>query len=301
MMKGIILAGGRGERLAPLTSAVSKQLLPVYDKPLVYYPLSTLLAAGIREILLITTPESLALFRQLLGDGSRFGCTINYSRQPQPDGLPRAFIIGKEFIGTDPVTLILGDNIFHGENFEHNLRETVHSFTDGCTVFGCRVADPSRYGVFSFDVRNRINSVIEKPLHPPSPYAVTGLYMFDNSVVQRSRHLSKSKRGEYEITDLINSYLAENTLTANLLNRENGWFDAGTPDALLDAANYIRALEQRTGVKTGCPELAALHSRLLSAKQLQNRINAEPTSAYNLCLLTAVSEYRPAEHFDDQA
>ncbi|MBE0667153.1 MAG: glucose-1-phosphate thymidylyltransferase RfbA, partial [Bacteroidales bacterium] len=252
-MKGIILAGGAGTRLHPITEAVSKQLLPVYDKPMIYYPLSALMLAGIREVLVISTPRDLPSFRSLLGDGSRLGMQFSYREQPSPDGLAQAFIIGEDFIGSDNVCMILGDNIFYGQGFGGVLREAA-AIQKGALVFGYSVNDPERYGVVEFDANRRAISLEEKPLKPKSNFAVTGLYFYDNSVARRARSLKPSPRGELEITDLNRLYLDEGLLQVKLLGRGMAWLDTGTFDSLLQASNFIATLEQRQGLSASCIE-----------------------------------------------
>jgi glucose-1-phosphate thymidylyltransferase len=266
-MKGIILAGGSGTRLYPVTTVISKQLLPVYDKPMIYYPLSVLMLAGIRDILIISTPRDLPAFRNLLGDGSSIGIKLSYAEQPSPDGLAQAFIIGEEFIGSDSVCMILGDNIFYGHGFGDVLLET-SKIQNGAVVFGYYVHDPERYGVVEFDNSMRAISIEEKPSSPRSNYAVTGLYFYDNSVVARAKSLKPSARGELEITDLNRLYLNEGTLDVRLLGRGMAWLDTGTNDSLLQAANFIATLEQRQGLKASCIEEIALKRGFIDKQQL---------------------------------
>lgn len=252
MRKGIILAGGAGTRLFPATSIVCKQLLPVYDKPMIYYPLSTLMLAGIRDILIISTPEATPLFERLLGTGADLGLRLSYKVQERPNGLAQAFVLGKDFIGDDPVCLILGDNIFYGQSFSKMLQET--SATPGATVFGYWVRDPERFGVVDFDAAGQALSIEEKPARPKSNYAVTGLYFYDNDVVRIAEELKPSARGEYEITDVNRAYLAQGRLNVRLLGRGFAWLDTGTHDALQDAASYVRTIQERQGLKIACIE-----------------------------------------------
>jgi glucose-1-phosphate thymidylyltransferase len=262
-MKGIVLAGGAGTRLHPITCGVSKQLLAVYDKPMIYYPISVLMLAGIREILIITTPEDQSSFQRLLGDGSRFGIELTYAVQPRPEGLAQAFIIGKEFIGKDSVALVLGDNIFYGANFSKLLR-TAAARKEGATIFGCYVCDPERFGVVEFDQEGRAVSIEEKPAVPKSNYAVTGLYFYDNSVIEIAKDIKPSSRGELEITAVNNRYLLEGKLNVAVLGRGYAWLDTGTYDSLLDAANFIRTLAVRQGIHIACLQEIAYNNGWLS-------------------------------------
>ncbi|MDT0353497.1 glucose-1-phosphate thymidylyltransferase RfbA [Pseudonocardia charpentierae] len=267
-MKGIILAGGSGSRLYPITRAVSKQLLPVYDKPMIYHPLSTLMLAGIRDILLITTPDDLLSFQQLLGDGRELGLCISYAEQPSPDGLAQAFVIGAEHVGDDPVALVLGDNIFHGPGFSallHNSVAAVETGHDGCVLFGYAVKDPQRYGVGEADADGRLISIEEKPSHPRSNRAITGLYLYDNSVVEIARGLTPSARGELEITDVNKAYLTQDRARLINLGRGFAWLDTGTHESLLEASQYVQVLENRQGVRIACVEEVALRMGFIDA------------------------------------
>ena len=271
-MKGIVLAGGSGTRLFPATLAVSKQLLPVYDKPMIYYPLSTLMAAGIRQILIISTPHDLPSFRRLLGDGSEYGLELEYAEQPRPEGLAQAFIIGREFIGSDSVCMVLGDNIFHGSGFRAKLQRAREDADQGlASVFGYQVHDPSRYGVAEFDSEGRCISIEEKPAEPRSNYAVTGLYFYPNSVVDVAAAVKPSARGELEITSVNQEYLRRSSLRIQLLERGFAWLDTGTPDSLAEASSYIETIEKRQGVKVGCPEEIAYRYGWIDADSLRRR------------------------------
>jgi glucose-1-phosphate thymidylyltransferase len=283
-LKGIILAGGSGSRLHPLTRAVSKQLVPIYNKPMVYYPLSTLMLAGIRDVLVITTPHEQDSFRRLLGDGADLGLRIDYAAQPSPDGLAQAFIIGREFIGPDRVTLALGDNIFYGAHFSDYLRSAAARET-GATVFGYKVRDPERYGVVEFDAAGRAVSLEEKPARPKSSYAVTGLYFYDNQVVEIAAGLRPSPRGELEITDVNRCYLERSELHVEKLARGIAWLDTGTIDALMQASNYIQAVEERQGLMVACLEEIAYRMGYISAAQLEQLAHGMQSSAYGRYLM----------------
>ena len=288
-MKGIILAGGSGTRLHPITSAISKQMLPVYDKPMIYYPLSVLMLAGIREILIISTPRDLPGFRTLLGDGTLLGLKFSYKEQPSPDGLAQAFILGDEFIGKDPVCMILGDNIFYGHGFGEALIKTAELKRGAC-VFGYYVNDPERYGVVEFDNSKRVISIEEKPSKPKSNYAVTGLYFYDNSVVDKAKALKPSQRGELEITDLNRVYLEEGTLEIKLMGRGMAWLDTGTYESLLQAANFIATLEQRQGLKASCIEEIAYKRGFIDKNQLMAIAQPIKNSQYGKYLIRIATE-----------
>ena len=288
-MKGIILAGGSGTRLYPITHAISKQMLPVYDKPMIYYPLSVLLLAGIRDILVISTPRDLPGFRALLGDGKSLGISFSYKEQPSPDGLAQAFIIGEEFIGEDTVCMILGDNIFYGHGFGDNLLKTAE-LKKGACVFGYYVTDPERYGVVEFDRERKAISIEEKPAKPKSNYAVTGLYFYDNTVVSKAKSLKPSARGELEITDLNRLYLEEGTLEVRLMGRGMAWLDTGTYESLLQAANFIATLEQRQGLKASCVEEIAYKRGYITKDQLISLAEPVKKSQYGKYLLKIAEE-----------
>jgi glucose-1-phosphate thymidylyltransferase len=287
-MKGIILAGGSGSRLWPITKGISKQLMPIYDKPMVYYPLTTLMLAGIRDILIITTPEDQSQFERLLGDGSQWGISLSYAEQPSPDGLAQAFIIGEEFIGSDKVALILGDNIFHGSDLGKSLKNCIDP--DGGTVFAYRVSDPERYGVVEFDENNIAVSVEEKPKNPKSDFAVVGLYFYDNDVVEIAKNVQPSERGELEITSINEEYLKRGKLTVTTLDRGDAWLDTGTIDSMTDAADYIRAIQRRTGLIIGSPEEVAYKEGHISADQLIEQATPLKKSGYGEYLLGLLSE-----------
>ncbi|MFB0988806.1 MAG: glucose-1-phosphate thymidylyltransferase RfbA [Gammaproteobacteria bacterium] len=284
MTKGIILAGGSGSRLHPMTQVVSKQLMPVYDKPMIYYPLSTLMQAGIREILIITTPEDAAAYESLLGDGRKWGLDICYRQQPKPEGLAQAFLIGEEFIGDSRVCLVLGDNIFYGNKIEDTLKSAVEQ-KQGATVFAYYVTDPERYGVVELDAENNAIGLEEKPANPKSHYAVTGLYMYDNDVVDIAKSIKPSPRGELEITDVNKVYLERKALKVELFDRGTAWLDTGTIQSLLDAANFIRVLEERQGLKIGCPEEIAYRQSFIDGAQLESLANSLGKSGYGKYLL----------------
>ena len=287
-MKGIILAGGSGTRLYPITKAISKQLMPIYDKPMIYYPLSVLMMAGIKEILIITTPEDNASFIRLLGDGSQVGCRFEYAIQEVPNGLAQAFVIGAEFIGNDKVALILGDNIFYGTGFGKTLKEL--SEVEGGYVFAYEVSDPERYGVVEFDDNNIVISIEEKPAQPKSRYAVPGLYFYDNEVVKIARELKPSARGEYEITDVNKEYLQRGTLKVAVLDRGTAWLDTGTFDSLSDASEFVRVIEKRQGTKIGCIEEIAFRNQFISKTQLLELAAGLEKSGYGTYLRTIVEQ-----------
>lgn len=291
-MKGIILAGGTGSRLYPLTHVVSKQLLPIYDKPLVYYPLSTLMLAGIREILIISTPSDLPRFEQLFGDGSRWGLDLRYAVQPNPEGLAQAFVIGREFVGSGPVALILGDNIFYGHGFGETLREAA-SRDEGATIFGYYVRDPERYGVVEFEDGGRVVGLEEKPLKPRSHYAVTGLYFYDNQVLDVASNLEPSARGELEITDVNVEYLRRDKLRVEIMGRGMAWLDTGTHDSLLQAADFVKTIEERQGLKVACPEEIAYRMGYIDAEQVVRLAEPLRNNNYGQYLLELAEDEEP--------
>ncbi|WP_436873654.1 glucose-1-phosphate thymidylyltransferase RfbA [Kosakonia sacchari] len=288
-MKGIVLAGGSGTRLYPITLGVSKQLLPVYDKPMIFYPISVLMLAGIRDILVITTPEDMAAFQRLLGDGSQFGINLSYAVQPSPDGLAQAFIIGEEFIGNEPCALVLGDNIYFGQSFGKKL-EAAAQLTSGAMVFGYQVQDPERFGVVDFDENFKALSIEEKPLKPKSNWAVTGLYFYDNNVVEMAKRVKPSARGELEITTLNQMYLERGDLQVELLGRGFAWLDTGTHDSLVEASQFIHTIEKRQGMKVACLEEIAYRRGWLSKEQVAEQANKMAKNDYGRYLLMLINE-----------
>lgn len=287
--KGIILAGGSGTRLYPVTQTISKQLLPVYDKPMIYYPLTTLMLAGMRDILIISTPEDTQRFESLLGDGSQWGVNLLYKVQPSPDGLAQAFLLGEEFISNDPTTLILGDNIFYGHDLQ-KLLQSAHNRETGATVFAYHVHDPERYGVAEFNDSNQVISLEEKPSSPKSNFAVTGLYFYDEQVVDFAKSLKPSPRGELEITDLNKLYLAQTSLSVEIMDRGYAWLDTGTHDSLLDAGQFISTIENRQGLKVACPEEVAYRQGWISASKLENLAKPLLKNQYGQYLMKVLSE-----------
>ncbi|QIL89866.1 glucose-1-phosphate thymidylyltransferase RfbA [Microbulbifer sp. SH-1] len=294
--KGIILAGGSGTRLYPLTKGVSKQLMAVYDKPMVYYPLTTLMMAGIRDILIITTPEEQPLFRKLLEDGSQWGINLSYAVQPSPDGLAQAFLIGREHVGNNPSALVLGDNIYYAEHFTETLKRADQR-AEGATVFGYHVADPRAYGVAEFDSTGKVISIEEKPAQPKSNYAVTGLYFYDNQVCDLAREIKPSPRGELEITDLNRMYLERELLNVELMGRGSAWLDTGTHDNLLEAAQFVQTIERRQGLKIACPEEVAFRKGFIDAEALEKQAQPLMKSGYGEYLMQILAESKTDHRF----
>ena len=287
-MKGIILAGGKGTRLYPLTKAISKQLMPIFDKPMVYYPLATLIEAGIHEILIITTPEDMPLFQSLLGDGKRIGCSFSYVEQAEPNGLAQAFILGEDFIQNDSVALILGDNLFYGTHFIEQLKK--HAFYDGGMIFASKVSDPHRYGIVKFDANRKVTDIEEKPTHPKSSYAVPGIYFYDNTVVEKAKQLTPSIRGELEITDLNRLYMDENRLHVEVLDPGTAWLDTGTIESLLEASQFVQVIQSRQGILIGAIEAAAYQSGAIDKHQLSLLADELKKTVYGAYLKSLISE-----------
>jgi len=298
-MKGIILAGGAGTRLTPLTKAISKQLIPVYDKPMVYYPLSTLMLAGIKDILIISTPQDLPKFIDLFGEGKEMGLNLSYKEQPRPEGIAQAFIIGEEFISEDSVCLILGDNIFYGHSLSMTLQKMAN-LKSGGRIFGYWVADPQRYGVVEFNDNHEVLSIEEKPKIPKSNYAVPGLYFYDNEVIDIARNLKPSARGEFEITDVNLAYLRKGNLKVEILGRGYAWLDTGTPDSLIDASIYIATIERRQGLKIGCIEEVAFRMGYIDEKQFQGIIDKLPQNDYSKYLKEVLKDYKIQSRVNDE-
>jgi len=292
-MKGIILAGGSGTRLYPLTKAVSKQILPIYDKPMIYYPLSVLMLAGIQDVLIISTPRDIEVFKELFGDGSQIGISISYKVQPSPDGLAQAFILGEDFIGNDSVCLVLGDNIYYGYGLPSILRRSAE-IKNGATIFGYYVTDPERYGVVEFDEDRNVIDLEEKPEHPKSNYAVTGLYFYDNTVIEKAKKLKPSPRGELEITDLNKLYLKEGTLKTELLGRGMAWLDTGTHESLIQASNFVASIEQRQGLKVACIEEIAYRKGYINDEQLKQLAEPLKKNQYGQYLLRLLDKSKQA-------
>ena len=289
--KGIVLAGGSGTRLHPITKGVSKQLLPVYDKPMIYYPISVLMLAGIREILVISTPDDMSGYKRLLGDGSEFGIKIEYAIQPNPDGLAQAFLIGEDFIGDSNVALVLGDNIFYGQNFTANLKAAVSKIS-GATIFGYRVKDPKRFGVVDFDNNGKVISIEEKPMQPKSNFAVTGLYFYDNDVIEIAKSIKPSSRGELEITDINNAYQNRGTLKVELLSRGFAWLDTGTHNSLIEASQFVQMVEHRQGLKVACLEEIAFHQGWIKKDKLLKQAHALKKTSYGEYLARVAGGYK---------
>jgi glucose-1-phosphate thymidylyltransferase len=289
--KGIVLAGGSGTRLHPITKGVSKQLLPVYDKPMIYYPISVLMLAGIKEILVISTPEDMSGYQRLLGDGSDFGIEIDYAIQPSPDGLAQAFLIGEDFIGDSNVALVLGDNIFYGQNFTANLKAAI-SKENGATIFGYHVKDPERFGVVDFDTNGKVTSIEEKPKNPKSNFAVTGLYFYDNDVIEIAKSIKPSARGELEITDINNAYQGRGDLTVELLSRGFAWLDTGTHDSLIEAGQFVQTVEHRQGLKVACLEEIAFHQGWITKDTLLQQADALKKTNYGEYLAKVAGGYK---------